>query len=169
MDKLLADLMEKANLHGKKIHVMGAANVGKSSFINRLLENAKLTIKTRHGGKAGKLKIANRNTPMATVSNLPGTTLDFIKLKLPNGVTMIDTPGLLSASQLTSKVNKLFLQRKIFCNLQYYCSIESSMMKTSIDVVHPSFLFLLSVFNLFTQFSFPPIPIFLFMSTSCCS
>lgn len=111
MDKLLADLMEKAAVNGKKIHVMGAANVGKSSFINRLLENAKLTINTRHGGKAGKLKVANKNTPMATVSNLPGTTLDFIKLKLPNGVTMIDTPGLLSASQLTSKLNSVELKQ----------------------------------------------------------
>ncbi len=34
--------------------------------------------------------------PQATVSNLPGTTLDFLKIKLPNGVTMIDTPGLIN-------------------------------------------------------------------------
>ena len=34
-----------------------------------------------------------------------GTTLDFIKMRLPNGVTMIDTPGLLTKGQLTSKLN----------------------------------------------------------------
>jgi GTP-binding protein EngB required for normal cell division len=35
METLLQDLMQKAAQHGSKIHVMGAANVGKSSFINR--------------------------------------------------------------------------------------------------------------------------------------
>mmetsp|Transcript_20334 Transcript_20334/g.45212 ORF Transcript_20334/g.45212 Transcript_20334/m.45212 type:complete len:280 (+) Transcript_20334:779-1618(+) len=96
MSGLLDDLMSKAAMHGNKVYVMGAANVGKSSFINRLLETAQV--------KRGKQGARTRDVAMATVSNLPGTTLDFLKIKLPNGVTMIDTPGLLNEGQLTSRL-----------------------------------------------------------------
>jgi len=47
------------------------------------------------------------------VSNLPGTTLDFLKIRLPNGVTMIDTPGLLNSGQLTSKLTTAELRQVI--------------------------------------------------------
>ena len=92
MDKLLGDLMATAKQNENKIFVMGAANVGKSSFINRLLETSNLRQKSAKKG----MKTSNKDVPMATVSNLPGTTLDFLKIKLPNGVSMIDTPGLLN-------------------------------------------------------------------------
>ena len=84
---------------------MGAANVGKSSFINRLLES---DYKKGTAGGDGNKGSGGRNkkdsTPQATVSNLPGTTLNFLKIKLPNGVTMIDTPGLINRGQLTSRL-----------------------------------------------------------------
>eukprot|EP01032_Pedospumella_encystans_P012834 gene12834-14817_t len=117
MDTLLSDLMQKATTHGSKIHVMGAANVGKSSFINRLLDTSKAMnhaglINNNRKGKRGS-KASSRNVAQATVSNLPGTTLDFIKMKLPNGVTMIDTPGLLTKGQLTSKLNSEELRQII--------------------------------------------------------
>jgi GTPase SAR1 family protein len=70
---------------------MGAANVGKSSFINRLLTS---DYKKGGAGGADKKKNKKENVPQATVSNLPGTTLNFLKIKMPNGVTMIDTPGM---------------------------------------------------------------------------
>jgi ribosome biogenesis GTPase A len=111
MDKLLADLMQKAAANGKKIHVMGAANVGKSSFINRLLESAHTGKKKSRGSK--NRAVALKNTAKATVSNLPGTTLDFLKIQLPNGVVMIDTPGLLQKGQLTSKLNSEELRQII--------------------------------------------------------
>lgn len=98
MNSLLDDLIKMANDNGNKVFVMGAANVGKSSFINRLLES-----KFKVGGKNNSKK--SRSTPQATVSNLPGTTLDFLKIKLANGVTMVDTPGLILKDQLTSKLN----------------------------------------------------------------
>ena len=47
------------------------------------------------------------------MSNLPGTTLDFLKIRLPNGVTMIDTPGLLNSGQLTSKLTTAELRQVI--------------------------------------------------------
>lgn len=115
---------------GNKIYVMGAANVGKSSFINRLLTSSYgggkrlpvcgmsalsavfsliiliaadhthdiiLTFHTLCPTLGNKKR---PDTPQATVSNLPGTTLDFLKIRLPNGVTVIDTPGLLNPGQV---------------------------------------------------------------------
>lgn len=113
IDNLMTNLMMMANDNGNKVYVMGAANVGKSSFINRLVESD-YKIKDSRGAKSKpSQKKARDNTPQATVSNLPGTTLDFLKIKLPNGITMIDTPGLLNAGQLTSKLNTAELRQVI--------------------------------------------------------
>lgn len=83
---------------------MGAANVGKSSFINRLLESdyKKGVAGADNRQNSGRQK--KDQSPQATVSNLPGTTLNFLKIKLPNGITMIDTPGLINRGQLTSRL-----------------------------------------------------------------
>lgn len=99
LDKLMTLLMKTARGNGNTIHVLGAANAGKSSFINRLLEPPK-----------GSKKSTN---PLVTVSNLPGTTLDFLKIKLPNGVTVVDTPGLISRGHLTSKLTTEELKQVI--------------------------------------------------------
>lgn len=90
---------------------MGAANVGKSSFINRLLESDYK--KGVAGADKKRSSAAQRKdqTPQATVSNLPGTTLNFLKIKLPNGVTMIDTPGLINKGQLTSRLTTAELRQ----------------------------------------------------------
>ena len=105
MNDLMGSLMGLAVDNGNKVYVMGAANVGKSSFINRLLES---DYKKGTAGADGSKGSGGRNkkdsTPQATVSNLPGTTLNFLKIKLPNGVTMIDTPGLINRGQLTSRL-----------------------------------------------------------------
>lgn len=94
---LMNSALALAEENGRKIYVMGAANVGKSSFINRLLEPDQSNPSYHQSGK--------KKTPSVTVSNLPGTTLDFLKIKLPNsGVTVIDTPGLINRGHLTSKL-----------------------------------------------------------------
>ncbi len=80
---------------GNKVHVLGAANVGKSSFINRLLTPTPIPVMKTSGRK---------KVPLITVSNLPGTTLDFLRIKMPNGITVIDTPGLINKGHLTSKL-----------------------------------------------------------------
>lgn len=112
MKQLLTHVMSLAEDNGNKVFVMGAANVGKSSFINQLLEDSKSISSTLRGKKKGR-KPAVSNVPQATVSNLPGTTLDFLKIKLPNGITMVDTPGLLSKGQLTSKLTTSELRQVI--------------------------------------------------------
>lgn len=109
MDKLLGDLMATAKQNENKIFVMGAANVGKSSFINRLLETSNMRQKNVKKG----VKASNKDVPMATVSNLPGTTLDFLKIKLPNGVVMIDTPGLLNKGYIITNNNNTYYYQYI--------------------------------------------------------
>ena len=52
LDNLLSEVMELAGDHGNKVYVMGAANVGKSSFINRLLTDTRESL----GGGKGKGK-----------------------------------------------------------------------------------------------------------------
>jgi ribosome biogenesis GTPase A len=108
MDKLMTNIVDLAKENGNKVFVMGAANVGKSSFINRLLEKNYNTVSNKNNNennddKSFKNKQYNKfskqktnSFAQATVSNLPGTTLDFLKIKLANGITMIDTPGLLN-------------------------------------------------------------------------
>ena len=100
---------------------MGAANVGKSSFINRLLES---DYKKGVAGADKKRSTGPQRkdqTPQATVSNLPGTTLNFLKIKLPNGVTMIDTPGLINKGQLTSRLTTAELRQvSSFSSLRLY-------------------------------------------------
>lgn len=96
LQDLMNNILSLAKNHGDKIYVMGTANVGKSSFVNRLLKYT--SSNKKHATKKHSL-------PQATVSPLPGTTLDFLKIKLPNGVQMIDTPGLINNSQLTSRLN----------------------------------------------------------------
>jgi ribosome biogenesis GTPase A len=98
--QLLKNIFSLAEKHGNKIYVMGAANVGKSSFINRLLR-----LGSHKTGRSGKSKTNSKKKdedPTTTVSNLPGTTLNMLKIKLPNGITVIDTPGLINPGQLTT-------------------------------------------------------------------
>jgi 30S ribosome assembly GTPase len=95
LSSLMSNVIDLAKDHGNQIFVMGAANVGKSSFINYLLDPY---------NTANENRKKKSRTPLITVSNLPGTTLDFVKIKLPNGMTVVDTPGLLQLGHLTSRL-----------------------------------------------------------------
>lgn len=74
-------------------YVVGAANAGKSSLLNRL------SFRKRKG--AGELSAISADG--ATVSPLPGTTLKPMVMKMQRGNTkIIDTPGLLAPGNLTT-------------------------------------------------------------------
>ncbi|PAD13074.1 ribosome biogenesis GTPase YqeH [Shouchella clausii] len=67
---------------GRDVYVVGCTNVGKSSFINRIL--------AMHG-QAGEA--------MITTSHFPGTTLAMIDIPLGDGKSLVDTPGLVNRHQ----------------------------------------------------------------------
>ena len=64
------------NKNEREFYFLGITNAGKSTLLNRLIEN-----------------LENKKN-LITVSELPNTTLDFIKISLPNGKTIYDSVGL---------------------------------------------------------------------------
>lgn len=72
-----------AHRNRKNVYVVGAANTGKSTLINRLL---------RDYGESD-LEI--------TTSRLPGTTLNMIRIPLADGSDIIDTPGIINRNQIS--------------------------------------------------------------------
>lgn len=100
---LLRHMKTMARLRKRDLYVIGAANVGKSTFINRLIELG------RTGGEPTKKKKAKKGGKEAgtlvTTSALPGTTLNFIEVDLGDRVSLYDTPGLIIPHQLTTLLN----------------------------------------------------------------
>ncbi|WP_026674610.1 ribosome biogenesis GTPase YqeH [Alkalihalobacterium bogoriense] len=74
---------------GKDVYIVGATNVGKSTFINKLIE--------AFGGE-DELKI--------TTSHFPGTTLDMIDIPLDDGKFLYDTPGIINHHQIAHYIDK---------------------------------------------------------------
>ena len=73
---------------GKDVYVVGCTNVGKSTFINRVIKEAA-------GGE-----------DLITTSHVPGTTLDIIKIPLDDGKNLIDTPGVINHHQMAHFISK---------------------------------------------------------------
>ena len=73
---------------GKDVYVVGCTNVGKSTFINRIIKEV-----TGEGD-------------VITTSHFPGTTLDMIKIPLDDGRSLIDTPGIINHHQMAHFVEK---------------------------------------------------------------
>ena len=100
-------MMEKAKSLAEDmecdIYVVGAANAGKSTLVNYLLDESGPAKKLRYGGKkrAGN---SNKWKGSVTTSPLPGTTLKFIKIELGGGKCIYDTPGLLVPGCLTERL-----------------------------------------------------------------
>lgn len=101
-------MMEKARKLADEmecdIYVVGAANAGKSTLVNYLLDEAnRSSNREKYGGKrrAGN---ANKWKGSLTTSPLPGTTLQFIKIDLGGGMSLYDTPGLLVPGCLTERL-----------------------------------------------------------------
>ena len=73
---------------GKDVYIVGATNVGKSTFINRLIKQS--------------TGIDN----VITTSYFPGTTLGFIEIPLDDSSAMVDTPGIINRQQISHYVSK---------------------------------------------------------------
>jgi ribosome biogenesis GTPase A len=101
----IADLLRKARSLADEmdcdVYVVGAANAGKSTLINHILER---NSEREQGAKHSKKRAGNANQRKGalTVSALPGTTLKFIKIDIGEGRKLYDTPGLLVPGTLTS-------------------------------------------------------------------
>ncbi|SHE77225.1 hypothetical protein SAMN05444392_10379 [Seinonella peptonophila] len=72
---------------GRDVYMVGTANVGKSTLINRMLQAASV------------------DGSDLTTSPYPGTTLDFIQIPLDDGRYLVDTPGLLRKDRMTEWLN----------------------------------------------------------------
>ncbi|WP_342472706.1 ribosome biogenesis GTPase YqeH [Metasolibacillus sp. FSL H7-0170] len=82
--KGMAEVVEAIESHraGKDVFVVGCTNVGKSTFINRIIKQA-----TGEG-------------EVITTSHFPGTTLDMIEIPLDDGAALYDTPGIINHHQM---------------------------------------------------------------------
>ena len=74
--------------NGENVYVVGCTNVGKSTFINRII------------------KEFTGESDVITTSQFPGTTLDMIDIPLDNGASLFDTPGIINHHQMAHFVNK---------------------------------------------------------------
>jgi len=74
--------------NGRDVYVVGCTNVGKSTFINRVI------------------KQATGEQELITTSHFPGTTLDMIEIPLDDGTALYDTPGIINHHQMAHFVGK---------------------------------------------------------------
>lgn len=85
VEKLARQLETYRN--GKNVYIVGTTNVGKSTFINRLIQ------------QTSGLK------EVITTSYFPGTTLGFIEIPLDEHSYLIDTPGIVNKQQMSHYVS----------------------------------------------------------------
>ncbi|HEX7063745.1 MAG TPA: ribosome biogenesis GTPase YqeH [Bacillales bacterium] len=90
----LASEIEKYR-EGKDVYIVGCTNVGKSTFINRLLRQFS-------GDDEGR--------PITT-SMFPGTTLNLIDFPLDEDSNLYDTPGVINRDQIAHLLNKKELKQ----------------------------------------------------------
>ena len=103
-------MSERAARRHSDIYIVGAANVGKSTFLNQILELHNNAGGRGRGRKGASSSSRNRGV---TTSPLPGTTLDFLCIDLNarwrrnkggRGGLLYDTPGLIMPHQLTARL-----------------------------------------------------------------
>ena len=77
----------------KNVYVVGHTNAGKSSLINKLISNY------------------SENTQELTMSPLPSTTLNLVKIDINDHLTLIDTPGLVDNGSILNRVNASMVKK----------------------------------------------------------
>lgn len=84
----LAEKIEEYR-NGRDVYVVGCTNVGKSTFINRIIK-----------------QFSDEEKDVITTSQFPGTTLDLIDIPLDDEAVMYDTPGIINHHQMAHFVDK---------------------------------------------------------------
>ena len=77
----------------RNVYIIGHTNAGKSSLINKLIETY------------------SENGQELTVSPLPSTTLNMIKIDINKYLTLIDTPGLVSSDSILNRVDVSMIKK----------------------------------------------------------
>ena len=93
MNNYNMDLLYKNILKYKKannVYLVGETNAGKSSLINKMISNY------------------SSLEPNLTISNMPETTLNKIKIELNDKVTLIDTPGIVDDMNIIYHLDKKY-------------------------------------------------------------
>ncbi len=93
LDELLSKI--KKHQKSKNVYVVGFTNAGKSTMINKFLKN--------YSEKDDNL----------TVSAMPSTTLDMLKIPIDNDLTIIDTPGLIEEGSIYNIASSEMLKKII--------------------------------------------------------
>eukprot|EP00181_Compsopogon_caeruleus_P002023 CAMPEP_0184687484 /NCGR_PEP_ID=MMETSP0312-20130426/26552_1 /TAXON_ID=31354 /ORGANISM="Compsopogon coeruleus, Strain SAG 36.94" /LENGTH=588 /DNA_ID=CAMNT_0027143681 /DNA_START=26 /DNA_END=1792 /DNA_ORIENTATION=+ len=101
VDGLFKQALALARRDRVDIYVIGAANVGKSTFLNQVMS------RSRSDGDEVK-KINKRE--LLTTSVIPGTTLNLIKIPLGGGRNLYDTPGVILPQQITNMLTNAELK-----------------------------------------------------------
>ncbi|MDO5394245.1 MAG: 50S ribosome-binding GTPase [Mycoplasmatota bacterium] len=88
-------LLRRIKYHqtSKKVYVVGHTNAGKSSLINKLIQN--------YSDKTQEL----------TMSPLPSTTLNTINIEINDYLTLIDTPGLVENGSILNHVDEKMVKK----------------------------------------------------------
>jgi len=86
--------------NGRDVYIVGCTNVGKSTYINKLLT-----------------EFTDMEKGILTTSNFPGTTLECVEIPLDEESAIIDTPGIINEDQMVhyidSKEYKMIVPKSV--------------------------------------------------------
>ncbi|RDW21734.1 ribosome biogenesis GTPase YqeH [Oceanobacillus chungangensis] len=86
IEELMGEI--ERNRKNQDVYIVGTTNVGKSTFINKLI------------------KQTTGFSDVITTSYFPGTTLGFIEIPLDEETSLIDTPGIVNKQQIAHYISK---------------------------------------------------------------
>ncbi len=92
IDYLLSKIQEHQTSYN--VYVVGHTNAGKSSLINKLIKN-----------------YSENDTQELTMSPLPSTTLNTVKIEINKFLTLIDTPGLVDTGSILNHVDEKLVKK----------------------------------------------------------